>query len=189
MKRIEDALSVDDLHNLLAYDPATGVLSWRLREATSRALKTFNTRFGGKPAGSICAEGYIRLTLQVGDRVFYPHAHRLIAAMMLGRWLRDDEEVDHENTKRYGNTWLNLRVCEHSDNGKNQTLFSTNTSGFKGVYFNKQRRKWLAQILIHGRRKSIGYFDSAAEGARAYDAEAARHFGEFARTNAQMGLL
>ncbi len=181
----EEAFSVNQLRALLDYDPLSGQMRWRAREGAPR----FNGRYAGKPVGHINAEGYIQFTLSGETRIFYPLGHRLAAVLMLGRHLLPGEEVDHDNNERSDNRWLNLRVCSHPENGKNQSLFSSNSSGFKGVYFNKPRQKWLAQILVDGQRRSLGYHSTAAEGGRAYDQAAIAHFGNFARTNASMGLL
>lgn len=185
MKRIEDVLTVAELRDLITYDPQSGVLTWRTRDGAS----SFNARFAGKPVGCLCSLGYIKFSLKIGERVYTLLGHRIAAALHLDRWLEPSEEVDHKNGVRNDNRWENLRICSRAENGKNQSLFVTNTSGFKGVYFNKVRGMWLAQILVDKRRRSIGYYASAEEGARAYDKEAQAHFGEFARTNASMGLL
>lgn len=49
--------------------------------------------------------------------------------------------------------------------------------------------RWLAGITVRGHRIRIGVFKTEDAAARAYDVEAKRHFGEFARTNVDLGLL
>lgn len=55
-----------------------------------------------------------------------------------------------------------------------------NTSGFKGVYWDRRRQKWYAQIGINRRGKSLGYFETAKLAAEAYRAKAREVFGAFA---------
>lgn len=61
----------------------------------------------------------------------------------------------------------------------NKGLMPTNTSGYKGVFWRRDRSKWRAKIG----KKTIGLFDSKIEAAKAYDREAKRIFGEFAKPN------
>jgi hypothetical protein len=99
--------------------------------------------------------------------------------------------VDHINGNRLDNRRCNLRVCTNRQNCQNQTIArKDNTSGYKGVSYSRRHRKWRAWIAAgslrsNGTRKnvSLGYFADAADAARAYDAAARLHFGEFARCN------
>ncbi|HEY5630513.1 MAG TPA: AP2 domain-containing protein, partial [Nitrososphaeraceae archaeon] len=50
-----------------------------------------------------------------------------------------------------------------------RVLYSTNTSGYRGVYFHKARKLWSSCIRINGKSKTIGYFNTAIESAIAYD--------------------
>jgi len=68
-------------------------------------------------------------------------------------------------------------------------LSSINTSGFKGVYFNKEKQKWQVAIGGPGNRIYIGRFNDPVDAARAYDAAAIKHYGEFAKTNQMLGTL
>ena len=102
--------------------------------------------------------------------------HRLIMGFPPGL------QVDHINCDGLDNRRSNLRIVTQSQNNMNARLRKDNTSGFKGVYFYKPNQKWKAQIQV-GKNRHIGYFDTPEEAARAYDAEARKHFGEFARPN------
>jgi hypothetical protein len=44
-----------------------------------------------------------------------------------------------------------------------------NTSGYKGVSFFKNSEKWVSHIGINGKIIFLGYFETAIEGANAYD--------------------
>lgn len=92
-------------------------------------------------------------------------------------------DVDHINGNKLDNRRANLRICSRHENTFNQGLRSNNNSGYKGVSWRKQERKWIAQIQANGKRKTIGYFDSAIEAARAYDNAAIEAYGEYARLN------
>ena len=62
-------------------------------------------------------------------------------------------------------------------------------SGFKGVYQRGSRNRWYVQIAVDGEHRHVGNYTDKVEAARAYDRAARKHFGRYALTNAQMGLL
>lgn len=67
----------------------------------------------------------------------------------------------------------NCQFITHAESNRNKRLLqSNNTSGYRGVYFKKNNRKWVAQIGISGKRKHLGYFNSAREAALVYDSAA-----------------
>jgi hypothetical protein len=65
----------------------------------------------------------------------------------------------------------------------NYPLPVTNTSGFKGVWWNKKAEKWKGQIQVDGKKIHLGLFSDPTVAARAYDEAATEHFGEFAHLN------
>lgn len=103
--------------------------------------------------------------------------HSLIAATPVGM------VTDHIDHNGLNNQRSNLRVCSRSENMFNQRVHSNNTSGYKGVSWNKVARKWDARIAFHGKRLLIGYFDTIEDASRAYDSAAQRLHGDFAVLN------
>lgn len=92
-------------------------------------------------------------------------------------------EVDHKDRNGLNNTRANLRQATRAQNQQNGILPRNNTSGYKGIYLDKRRGKWQAKIRYNGKQHYIGQFDGPEAAARAYDAAARKHFGEFARCN------
>lgn len=93
----------------------------------------------------------------------------------------DGMQTDHIDGDGLNNRRCNLRLATPSENARNQRRARDNTSGFKGVWWHKGRRKWQAQIMAGGRQKYLGLFNTAEEAHAAY-CEAARSLhGEFAR--------
>lgn len=95
--------------------------------------------------------------------------------------------VDHWNGDTLDNQRGNLRVATVAENQRNQRrLRENNTSGFKGVSWDKRRRKFVAQIYLNQERRYLGGFLTAKEAALAYDVAAVELFGEFAAPNTVM---
>lgn len=114
-----------------------------------------------------------------GHREKLIYMHRLILRLEPG------EFVDHINRIGTDNRLANLRRCTRSENQANRRRSRSNSSGFKGVYFDRSKGKWRAGIQIAGKPIFIGLFEDKILAARAYDRAAKEEFGEFAVVNFQ----
>lgn len=92
-------------------------------------------------------------------------------------------ETDHQSLNTLDNRRENLRNCTRAQNSANKNRYSTNTSGFKGVSWSKNMKKWKAQITVNYKNTVLGHFDKIEDAARAYDEAAKERFGAFARGN------
>lgn len=90
-------------------------------------------------------------------------------------------EVDHEDGDGLHCRRKNMRTSTRAQNGKNLRLATDNTSGFKGVWWHKQREKWAAEITDGGKKHPLGLFRCKAAAAIAYAKESQRLHGEFGR--------
>lgn len=98
--------------------------------------------------------------------------------------------VDHIDGNPLDNRKRNLRNCIERLNLTNVRARRRQTSSrFKGVYHDKARGQWQAYVTVMGKRHRLGRFATEIEAAMAYDAKAIELHGEFARTNASLGLL
>jgi len=105
------------------------------------------------------------------------HLHRLILGAQPG------ELVDHIDGNGLNNLMSNLRICTNAQNQRNQRPQKGGTSIYKGVYWRKDNKKWMAYIQFDRERTHLGCFNSELDAAVAYDKKARELFGEFARTN------
>lgn len=115
------------------------------------------------------------------DRGRYVRSRDL--SRLLHQFLTGWPMTDHANGDGLDNRRVNLRPANHSQNAANSRMPKTNTSGFKGVHWRKDRKRWTAAIRRDYRRIHLGYFDTPEAAASAYDAAAIAAWGEFARTN------
>ena len=93
------------------------------------------------------------------------------------------QEVDHKNGDGLDCRKSELRIATHRQN--NQNAYRVKPGCFKGV--RPSGRKWRAKIKAGGKDLHLGTFTTAEEAARAYDAAAVEHFGEFACLNFRSG--
>lgn len=91
--------------------------------------------------------------------------------------------VDHENRDTRDCRKCNLRVTSQHGNLGNSVMKSTNTSGYKGVFWHKGAKKWMAQIMVNGKSKYLGLHATKELAAMKYNEAALQYFGEFARLN------
>jgi hypothetical protein len=158
-----DTLTVERLKELLHYDPATGVFTWRVSRGKVKA---------GSPAG-YPSLGYIKIKIDGKNH----QAHRLAWFYMTDSWPED--EIDHRDLSKANNRWGNLRPATHAQNLANIPALKNNKSGSKGVIARKG--KWVARIRVCGKQIWLGTHDSQSAAAAAYAAAAREHHGDFAR--------
>ena len=96
--------------------------------------------------------------------------------------------IDHRDSNGLNNQKNNIRIATYSQNGAN-TRLRKGASKYLGVCLRSGDRIkntdkiWLSQIRVNGRRKYVGVFATEEDAARAYDAAAKIHHGEFANLN------
>jgi len=120
---------------------------------------------------------YAKRTTGKDRKVIIIHMHREIVQPPKGMY------VDHIDGNGLNNQRSNLRICTKAQNGMNRGKQANNSSGYKGVGWDRTRNKWRAQIKIGQGSVFIGRFDRLEDAIKAYDAKALELFGEFAKTN------
>lgn len=87
--------------------------------------------------------------------------HRFIANAGPG------DSVDHVNGDGLDNRRANLRKLTHAQNHQNrQGLQANNTSGYRGVTWDKIHNRWAAHCKVDGKMRTVGYSDNAHEAGR-----------------------
>jgi hypothetical protein len=94
-------------------------------------------------------------------------------------------DTDHIDGDKLNNTKANLRIVTTSQNCMNRRPKENKVGSvkYKGVHWCKRSQIWTAQIKVNGKSIYLGRFQSSVDAARAYDAAALSHHGEYARLN------
>ena len=175
--------SIERLRQLFCLDAATGVLTWRRRPCsefqTPRAWSIWSARFPERPAGAKDSRGYVRIMVDGHLRL----AHRIVFALANGRDPGKDF-IDHRDAAPSNNRPSNLRLATRSQNSLNRRAARTNTTGCKGVSFDKSKGCYGAEIQVAGKRFKLGCHPTPEVAAAAYGRAALELAGEFARADA-----
>ena|ERR1035437_9624291 len=129
----------------------------------------------------LSTKGYACRTKRIGLRKF----NKKITFWMHREVLKtpDNFQTDHINGNKLDNRRENLRTANNSQNHGNISLLKSNTSGYKGVSFDKSRKLWEAYISINDKKKHLGRFSTPESAALAYNKAAREYFDEFASLN------
>lgn len=91
--------------------------------------------------------------------------------------------VDHHDGDGLNCTRLNLRDANVTQNNRNRGALRTNTTGAKGVTWDKKAARYRAKIQVDHKRLHLGYFDKLEDASKAYDDAARVHHGPYAVLN------
>jgi len=159
----------------LSQETLKGYLSYNERTGYFTRIKSNNPRFLGLVDKGYDKDGY--QSILVAGR--YYKAHRLVWLYVYG--YLPDTDIDHINQEESDNRLSNLRLASRSKNNCNSKLRSDNTSGIKGVSWNKEKKKWHAYISHEGEFIKLGMYSSIDEAGSVVGAARTRLHREFAR--------
>ena len=145
------------------FDLKDGVLYWKI--SPYKRIKL------GTKAGTLTDEGYIA----IGYKKKRYYSHRIVFEMIHGYC---PKIIDHLNGKKSDNEPCNLRDATYQENSFNR--LGTSKSGFKGVYWVENRKKWIAQLKINGKNYQIGRYKDINEAKTAVISFRNKYHGEFA---------
>lgn len=154
---------IAELQRRLSYNAETGELRYKVAVSGMEV---------GDRAGSYI-DGYLYVSC---------YGVRYSAANIA--WLLDEEEwpavqVDHINRKRDDNRRDNLRLSTQTQQRYNTTMSARNTSGYRGVSWEKSKRKWRTDIRVPGKHVPLGRYRDVEQAAAVYEWAARHVHGEF----------
>lgn len=162
---MKQELTQEYLKSILNYNPETGIFTWRKRISHLREVGDVAGYFDRK-------NGYSRIIIK-GARF---NAHNLAYFLVYGVLLKN---IDHINGVKNDNRILNLRESTISENCMNRIISSNNTSGVKGVSWDKTRQRWVARICANGRNFHIGWYEDLNDAKKSIKIARERLHGEF----------
>lgn len=164
------------------YCPDSGEFTWlpRIRDefVSDQSFNRWNSIFSGKPAfTNINAKGYAQAKVW-GNRYL---AHRVAWVLHYGR--PPEFWIDHINGNRCDNRICNLRDVNPTQNGYNRSKNRNNTSGVKGVSYDKRHSKWKVRITMDGKCVNLGQFDLFDDAVSCYYQNYKLFHGEYGRVS------
>jgi hypothetical protein len=164
-EEVTEADACADVASRVRYED--GMLYW---------VNARNPMYNGRVVGRIDACGYYRTNTTKGYGKV--KVHRLIFFMHHGYL---PAFVDHVDGNPLNNKIDNLRAATREQNMHNMKTPVTNTSGRKGVYWNKGSRKWQASIRVNDRLRYLGLYEQFNDAVAARERAERELHGEFAR--------
>lgn len=157
------------MRELLSYNPDTGEFTWRVVR---------HRRPAGIKAG--CLDKAANRNVIMVDYRSHQASH-LAWLWMTGKWPNKAYFIDHADNNPSNDRWSNLRLATPSQNQHNSRKSKRNTTGFKGVHFDKKTGRFKSMIMVRWKHHYLGSFASALEAHKAYVSAAEVLHGEFAR--------
>lgn len=110
----------------------------------------------GKEVKTFISHGYAYFSSRSKKRSI----HRVIFAMFHRKL---PKVIDHIDRNPLNNRIENLRESSYHLNQFNTKMYLTNKSGFRGVFWDKSRNKWRANICVQYKYINLGSFDTKEE--------------------------
>lgn len=126
---------------------------------------------------------YISVIKKNGDIYFYGYINK--KRVKLHRYILNQTNkkiiVDHKNCNTLDNRKENLRCCSKTENQRNCRKHRDNKTGLKGIYYQKDAKKYHAQISVNRKVIYLGLFIKKEDAHAAYCKASKKYHGEFGR--------
>lgn len=155
MKVRKEDLTQELLKSVLTYDPDTGHLVWCSKSHSKRIV------LGSRAGYRVNSTGYRAINL---FGTLYPE-HVLIWFYCKGEWPKG--QIDHDDHVRDNNRIGNLFDVTFLENMRNRKARNDTITGHQGVWYNKRRNRYVAEITMDGKKVYQKSFTSASAAVEA----------------------
>ena len=146
-----------------------GMLFW-----LPRGYGRFDKQFAGKAAGCSLKSGVQMMSYRGGNVL----VHHVVWVYHNGD-IPQGYEIDHINNNPLDNRIENLRLATSSQNKFNTRIGKRNSSGIKGVMWNKATKSYRARIQVNKKSIHIGMFASIDDAERSVKLAREKFHGSF----------
>lgn len=88
-------------------------------------------------------------------------------------------EIDHIDHDQKNNRKNNLRICTHQQNLRNRIVQKNNKTGFLGVYYRQDTKKYSAYIVVDDKKINLGCFSEIKDAISARSIAEKKYFGDY----------
>lgn len=132
----------------------------------------------GIPKGYPDSDGYLSAYVTIAEGSFNIRIHKLIFFIENGYL---PEHVDHKDGNILNNEPSNLRAATKPQNHHNSKKPKNNTSGVKGVSWNRNAGKWEVKVCLNRKSYSGGLHLNLEDARIAAESLRKKLHGDFAR--------
>jgi hypothetical protein len=182
MKKLKSikGIPLSYIKSVIKIDPTSpSGLTWLPRKNVR-----FNSYCANKAAGNIDThtKGYQswKTLISYNGKKYRLKCSRIIFLLHKG-YLEKDNIIDHIDNNPLNNKIENLRECTISQNQQNSKLSKKNTSGHKGVTWDKATSKWRVQIKLNGKYHYFGLYVNLEDAIKASTEARKKLHGDFGR--------
>lgn len=175
-------LTAEQLKRIVEYDPETGCFRWRDTFEAGICCARMQKPYP-KPGDIVRAVRKNALYQYMSIDGKWYLTHRLVWLYVYGKFPARGLHIDHINHDGFDNRLCNLRLATRSQNYFNKKTSGRNTSGYRGVSWHSQIKRWRAAVWANGKRIESSTFVDAEAAARWRDLMAKKLHGEFAVLN------
>lgn len=170
------SITQSELKKMLHYNHNTGLFTWLIKP--NRSIRI------GDIAGTKNPDGYIC----IGINKYVYLAHRL--AWLYDKGYCSENDIDHRDRIKHHNWISNLREGSRTCNMRNRNKQKNNKSGITGVCWNRQRKRWQADIQVYGKTIYLGLYDNISDATNVrWEAEKKYNFPNCNTTSSSYNYL